>query len=557
MNATIPNNQRDPQIAINTSGAFVVVWESDVSGTGDYKPIARRFNSGGVANGGEIDVLASTGILVGNNPVIILNPSGGEFLVAWESPDSSNDGIYSRIFDSSGSPVTGAVLVNETETNDQSNPASAIGSNGDIVLAWDGAQTGDVDVYAFSQEFYDFGDAPYDGGAYQYPTLLANNGARHLLNSAAVYLGLSVDSESDGNPSVGAVLDDASVGNLVLGSPVGNDDEDGVTFTSPLYLGLPAPVDVIASANCILFVWIDFNADGDWKDAGENLYPAGIALTTGSNALNLSIPPSATTGPTYARFRCTTQAVVLSDEGLAPDGEVEDYRVEIVPVPKEYMVNGDGSGGGSGKYWPGVSGYFDARFLPASIAGNSDTYPAWCADEDTFIKLAYWYNDVDAFSSLDFSNSCAPLVNVGNPANLPLVNYLLAVYRSNTVFDNISYIDAGGNLQIGIATNNEIQAVIWRLLFNGVPSLGVLPPSSDPNLVSGGGIYWNEGIADAIYDFVITTGPIVSIPYNIDPNLPIVVIIDTRDQVNLLEIPYWLYRILVDWGIVTVCITPP
>ncbi len=74
----------------------------------------------------------------------------------------------------------------------------------------------------------DRGDAP-DGA---YPTLLANNGASHLI-TGGVYLGASVDDEADGQPDATATSDDND----------GNDDEDGVVFTPPLIPGSTANVD--------------------------------------------------------------------------------------------------------------------------------------------------------------------------------------------------------------------------------------------------------------------------------------------------------------------------
>ena len=78
---------------------------------------------------------------------------------------------------------------------------------------------------------------------------------------------------------------------------------------------------VTASAAAKLNAWIDFNSDGDWADAGEQIF-SDQALVAGANLLNFSVP---ITPPdvTYARFRLSTSAG-LSYVGAAPDGEVED-----------------------------------------------------------------------------------------------------------------------------------------------------------------------------------------------------------------------------------------
>jgi hypothetical protein len=77
-----------------------------------------------------------------------------------------------------------------------------------------------------------------------------------------------------------------------------------------------------------LSAWIDFNADGDWADAGEDLFPGGQSLAPGMNALGFTVPSGAVEGSTHARFRCTTDGAV-SFTGEASDGEVEDYLVRV------------------------------------------------------------------------------------------------------------------------------------------------------------------------------------------------------------------------------------
>jgi uncharacterized repeat protein (TIGR01451 family) len=159
----------------------------------------------------------------------------------------------------------------------------------------------------------DFGDAPDP----TYPTLLASDGARHLITGP--FLGASVDGESDAQPNATATGDDSD----------GNDDEDGVTLPGALVAGSTATVDVVASAACTLSGWVDFNGNGDWADADEEIFPGGTALAAGNNSLTFPVPAGATLGTTFARFRCTTAGAV-SFTGLAADGEVEDYQVEIV-----------------------------------------------------------------------------------------------------------------------------------------------------------------------------------------------------------------------------------
>jgi hypothetical protein len=157
----------------------------------------------------------------------------------------------------------------------------------------------------------DYGDAPDP----PYPTLFVNNGARHLI-SPRVYLGSRVDGEFDGQPNALATGDDSN----------GVDDDDGVVF-SPLVIGETAGIQVTASVQGYLNAWIDWNADGDWDDAGEHVF-VDQALSAGVNKLTVAVPDKALVGETFARFRFSTVRG-LSYDGPAADGEVEDYMVRI------------------------------------------------------------------------------------------------------------------------------------------------------------------------------------------------------------------------------------
>jgi hypothetical protein len=167
------------------------------------------------------------------------------------------------------------------------------------------------DVSVFFDEAIDFGDAPDPS----YPTLLASNGARHMI-VPGVYMGTLIDAEPDGQPNANATGDDLA--NLA--------DEDGVVFTSPLTPGSPATVNVTCSVPGFLSAWVDFNLDGSWGGAVEQIFtmwPMGAGL----NVLTFPVPASAGIGPTFARFRFTTLQTPMTYTGLVNDGEVEDYEV--------------------------------------------------------------------------------------------------------------------------------------------------------------------------------------------------------------------------------------
>jgi hypothetical protein len=164
----------------------------------------------------------------------------------------------------------------------------------------------------------DFGDCP-DA---PYPTLLVNDGARHTI-VPNVFLGATIDPEANGQQSPNALGDDND----------GNDDEDGVQFLSLVVTGSTVTVKVTASVAGFLDAWVDFNFDGDWADAGENIF-ASTPLAPGVNILSFTVPVGTPIGVTFSRFRFST-AGGLNYTGPAPDGEVEYYRVFVLEPIKD------------------------------------------------------------------------------------------------------------------------------------------------------------------------------------------------------------------------------
>ncbi|MCA9061494.1 MAG: hypothetical protein KDA96_00465 [Planctomycetaceae bacterium] len=179
---------------------------------------------------------------------------------------------------------------------------------------------------------YDFGDAPDPvvESSGRYPTLLENNGARHLIVQGGPFLGtVRPDGEPDGQPNTTATGDDFDSG---------SDDEDSFAAEAGI-LGLTRgatggrfTVEYNGGlAGASLNGWIDFNQDGDWDDVGEHILVAqSVAAGEGSIVLNaVSVPLDAVPGQTFARFRISTTGE-SAPTGSALDGEVEDFAVTIL-----------------------------------------------------------------------------------------------------------------------------------------------------------------------------------------------------------------------------------
>ena len=130
------------------------------------------------------------------------------------------------------------------------------------------------------------------------------------------------DAELNGVHSADAHADDGS----------GVDDEDGVVF-GEIQVGQSDAIATVmvqgAGIGARLDAWIDFNDDGSWDGAGEQV-ATSRGVVNGSNSITFEVPANVAPGLTYARFRLST-AGSLAPFGAAADGEVEDYQVRLDP----------------------------------------------------------------------------------------------------------------------------------------------------------------------------------------------------------------------------------
>jgi hypothetical protein len=178
-----------------------------------------------------------------------------------------------------------------------------------------------IEILSEESEF-DFGDAPDP----TYPTLLTSNGARHHIDPT-LYLGSTVDGEADGLAS--STADGDNQHNM--------NDEDGVNISPFIAPGQSVPITVTASGTGVINAWLDFNCDKDWEDAGEQIV-AAQPVVAGTNSFTITVPAGASPGLTFARFRFSSVRE-LGVTGEAPDGEVEDYAIEIrEPVPGSIKI---------------------------------------------------------------------------------------------------------------------------------------------------------------------------------------------------------------------------
>lgn len=231
------------------------------------------------------------------------------------------DGSVTRIggkhigykFDSSYSDKNGRFFANDSngngffEFNLQTGTKSMV-SNSQSATFNDGANCLNAALV-----FNDFGDAPASYGT-----------PKHNLANG-IYMGNEIDHDIYTFDTTNADGDDID----------GVDDEDGVTLADGSDLNnqfIPINTNnelkIKVSKDGYLNVWVDYNIDGDFEDAGEKIF-AAHTLTAGTHTLNIAIPNGLMLNQTtYMRFRYSSTANLNPTEN-ANDGEVEDYAIKF------------------------------------------------------------------------------------------------------------------------------------------------------------------------------------------------------------------------------------
>ena len=383
----------------------------------------------------------------------------------------SGVGVYSNQVTVSAQDPTTSVVTDLSDDGTDPDP------NGNA--AADDAGEGDPTTFTLE---VDFGDAPDP----TYPTLLASNGARHVLGGSLL-LGSAVDAEADGKPSANSDGDDTA----------GSADEDGIIFVAipgtgvtDLVAGETARVDVVASTNGgLLNAWIDFNTNGDWSDPGEQVF-TDEALSAGTNSLSFPVPATATVGSTHARFRLDSSGG-LSPMGTASDGEVEDYSVTVLNL--DYGDAPDPS-------YPTLRSANGARhilhggpYLGEAVDSDTDGQPAAAADGD----------DTDGDGDDEDGVFFTTLLVAGQQADATLVTTGGTGFLNAWIdFDgNGSWADAGEQ----IATDLSLSLGTNPLSFTVPSTAAVGPTIARFRFDTGGGLSFDGLAADGeVEDYEVT-----------------------------------------------------
>jgi hypothetical protein len=160
VNSYTPAGQSEPAVALDADGDFVVAWTTYLQDGQGNGVAARRFNSAGAAQGLDFQVNLTTANTQ-RRPAVAAD-ADGDFAIAWDSAnqDGQFGGVLARRFDSSGAAQSGELAVNEHTLGAQIAPAIGMDFDGDFVVAWESFGQDALNTYGvFGRRFDSTGSA--------------------------------------------------------------------------------------------------------------------------------------------------------------------------------------------------------------------------------------------------------------------------------------------------------------------------------------------------------------------------------------------------------------
>ncbi|MBX3325246.1 MAG: DUF4347 domain-containing protein, partial [Nitrospira sp.] len=286
VNSVASSNDQYATVAMNDSGNFVVTWNR-LSGS-DTDVQAQRFNSLGVAQGSAISVTSNA--TYSQDASNVAMDAGGNFVVTWSSAgqDGSSYGIYTRQYDNTGTALTTESRVNTTTANAQDLSGVAY-QNGQVVVTWSGNGTGDASGI-FMQRY-----AAAGGNAA--PTITSNGGG--------VTASVSVAENTAAVTTVAAT------------------DANGQTLTYSISGGADASKFTINSSTGALSFVSAPNYESPTDSGGNNIYDVIVTVADGvGGADSQSIAVTVTNTNDAPVLADTVLSLTVAEDAGAPSGAV-------------------------------------------------------------------------------------------------------------------------------------------------------------------------------------------------------------------------------------------
>lgn len=215
---------------------------------------------------------------------------------------------------------------------------------------------------------------------------------------------------------IGTLQDVINTSTFPSVAPFGYTNFTGLAVKSIQAKGEGVNIYMESPASGYIKAWVDWNADGDFADAGETVYDAG-GTAQASTTLGFIVPTAIPTGDYRVRLRISGRNVSGTDAGfswnscttnLAYFGETEDYILRVIencPARIATVTNGFVCGSGTVTLnVTGTAGTTEFRWYTAQTGGTPIATTAtgsWTTPSITTTTV-YWVTA--------FNGSCETLV---------------------------------------------------------------------------------------------------------------------------------------------------
>ena len=261
---TAAGDQKNSQIAMDSTGDFVTVWQGDgVESSGQTGIFMQRYNSSGAAQGSAFQVNTNT-TENQEHPSIGMD-STGDFIVAWDAVFS----IEAQRYNAAGVPQGSNFRVDTFTTGAQVNPSVAMDSAGDFVIAWS-AQYADGSGLSVAAQRYNSSGAA-QGSEFRVNTYTSGNqgSAKVSMDSAGDFV-IAWQSQYEDGSGYGIYAERYNSSGAAQGSQFQVN-----TYTINNQLGTSVSMD---SAGDFVVAWSSYGEDGALSGIYARRYnPAGAA----------------------------------------------------------------------------------------------------------------------------------------------------------------------------------------------------------------------------------------------------------------------------------------
>ncbi len=135
INTRTSSNQANPAIAMDADCNFMIVWSSYFTGDRSNEIFGQQFDPNCTPIGDEFQINTTTS---GNQkePSVAMNASG-DFVVAWQGPGIDEEDIFIQRFDPNCQPLGDELLINTYTQGKQQCPKVAMDKNGAFAVVWE------------------------------------------------------------------------------------------------------------------------------------------------------------------------------------------------------------------------------------------------------------------------------------------------------------------------------------------------------------------------------------------------------------------------------------